>query len=88
VPQLIARQKWHAKRRDLRVGDLVLVADQNLPRGQWPLGLIEAATPGRDGLVRTVSVRTAKSTLKRPVTQVALLEAVEKDSTARATTAE
>jgi hypothetical protein len=80
VPQLIARQKWHTKSRDLRMGDLVLVADHNLPRGQWPLGIIQTATPGRDGLVRSVTIRTTKSTLKRPVTQVALLEAAEEDA--------
>ena len=74
VPQLIARQKWHSKRRNMQVGDVVLIADQSLPRGKWPLGIVESVTPGRDGLVRSAVVQTSKSQLTRPVTQLALLE--------------
>ena len=74
VPQLIKRQKWHKQHRNLRVGDVVLVADLRYPRGQWPLAVVTRVKEGRDGLIRTATVRTAKSTLTRPVTQLCLLE--------------
>ena len=34
------RQKWNTPRRNLAVNDLVLVADETIPRGQWPLGKV------------------------------------------------
>ena len=55
VPLLIGTQKWQHPSRNMRVGDVVLVADQNLPRGQWPLGTITKTRLGRDGLVRKVT---------------------------------
>jgi hypothetical protein len=33
-------EKWQTCRRNLEVIDIVLVCDENLPRGHWPLGLI------------------------------------------------
>ena len=40
VPALQERQKWHRPRQNAQVGDLVLVVDQDLPRGRWNLGRI------------------------------------------------
>ncbi|CAH8656984.1 unnamed protein product [Dicrocoelium dendriticum] len=74
LPILQFRQKWHTKRRSLRRGDLVLIADVRTPRGLWPKGIIEEAKAGRDGLVREVLIRTNKGTLRRDVRQVCLLE--------------
>lgn len=51
-PTLIVEQKWHAKKRNMRVGDLVLVQDINSNRGDWKLTQVCDAQPGRDGLVR------------------------------------
>ena len=36
LPTLQERQKWLSHKPDVRVGDLVLMADRNMPRGQWP----------------------------------------------------
>ena len=77
VPVLLQRQKWHRAKRNLAAGDVVLVADLNLPRGQWPLGVVKEVRVGRDGLIRSASVRTATSVLVRPVTQLCPLEGVE-----------
>ena len=38
---LNTRKKWRKKKDNLKVGDVVLVVDQNAPRGQWPLGRVE-----------------------------------------------
>ena len=40
----------------MRTGDLVVVLDDNTPRGQWPIGRVTQIFPGADGLVRVVSV--------------------------------
>ncbi|VDP10658.1 unnamed protein product [Heligmosomoides polygyrus] len=40
-------------------GQLVLMADDKLPRGQWPLAVIMEIHAGRDGAARSASVRTS-----------------------------
>jgi hypothetical protein len=42
MPSLTERRKWITKERQLRVGDDVIVIDDQTSRGQWPLGLITA----------------------------------------------
>lgn len=56
-PTLIVRQKWHTNRRNVRVGDVVLVQDANALRGTWKLAQVIEANPGRDGVVRDVDLR-------------------------------
>jgi hypothetical protein len=74
IPELQKRHKWVDKCRNLKVNDLVLLCDENTPRGLWPLGLVVDVMPGRDGLVRSVRLRTRSTTLVRPVSKVVLLE--------------
>ena len=58
LTSLTERKKWKEKKRSLKDGDVVLVAEANQPRGVWPLGRIVSTHPGQDGLVRAVTVRT------------------------------
>ena len=79
IPLLQTRNRWNRwikNRRNFKPGDVVLVADDTLPRGQWPLGVIQSVRTGHDGLVRTVEVRTQNSVKRRPVTRLCLLEGV------------
>ena len=39
----------------------------------WPLGQVAEVYPGQDGLVRVVSVKTARGIYRRPVVKVAVL---------------
>ena len=55
-PSLIVQQKWHKKKRNVRVGDVVLVQDSNQARGNWKLGKVSKVYPGDDGRVRKVDV--------------------------------
>ena len=80
LPSLQARCKWRMKRGNISKGDLVLLLDQTTPRHLWPLALIEDVTVGRDGLVRSVVLRTRTTTLRRPITQVIMLEAKANES--------
>ena len=68
------RQKWLSATRDFAVNDIVLVADEVTPRNRWPMGRITEVIKGRDGLVRSASVKTQSSVLKRPASKLCYLE--------------
>ncbi|KAH8349035.1 hypothetical protein KR084_000585, partial [Drosophila pseudotakahashii] len=53
------RDKWHQQQPNISEGDLVVVAEDNLPPQQWLLGRIIARHAGEDGMVRVVDVRTS-----------------------------
>ena len=74
IPELQRRQKWLKPSPNIKTGDLVLIVDENSPRGSWPLGLIQDTNVGRDGLVRSAKIRTRSSVFVRPVTKLVLLE--------------
>ena len=74
LPTLQVRQKWLRRKRNLKVGDLVLVKHDNTARPRWPLGLILTTYPGSDGLVRSVQVKTQSGVYDRPVNKICLLE--------------
>ena len=63
MPTLQERPKWQQEKRNLHVGDIVLVVDDNVARNQWALGRVENVFPGADGLVTTVEVREKGATL-------------------------
>ena len=56
LPLLQSRQKWLYPRRNLTIGDVVLVAAENTSRNSWPLGRIEQVFPDKKGFVRRVKV--------------------------------
>ena len=74
MPTLQERQKWLYPKRNLKVGDLVLVKQDNTARLRWPLGLITDVYEGADGLVRSVQVKTQTGLYDRPVSKICLLE--------------
>ena len=65
--------KWPHKSRNVSVGDIVVLRDEVLFPTDWPLARVIDVHPGRDNLVRVVTVRTAKGTYKRPVTKVVVV---------------
>lgn len=73
VPVLQRRQKWINGVSPLKIGDVVIIVDKNLPRNTWPKGVISAVHPGRDGHIRVVTIKTVRGYFKRPVVKVALL---------------
>ena len=80
VLSLTERQKWQRDVRTLATGDLVLVVDENSPRGRWPLGRITRVLPGDDGRVRAAEVRTKSGTYVRPTAKLRFLEEFPKPS--------
>jgi hypothetical protein len=74
---LAARRKWTRATRNFAVGDAVLVADPNLPRGKWTFGRVTAVHPGQDRLVRVVTVKTENGSYLRNIHRLCLLEPAE-----------
>ena len=73
---LQSRQKWTRARRNLEVGDVVLLKEGE-ERGQWPLARVTGQEIGSDGLVRSVSLRTQNGSFRRPVVKCVLLLPIE-----------
>ena len=76
VPHLTERRKWTTDRRNVEVGDLVLIIEPNTPRGQWPLGqVLETYPDKRDNVVRVVKVKAANhpKPFVRPVTKLCIM---------------
>jgi putative ribosome biogenesis GTPase RsgA len=76
------RRKWQKQKRNVSVGDVVLLKEGPL-RSEWRLGRVVEVIPSRDNLVRRVKLKVCSSTsdrrglLERPVTKlVVLIEAV------------
>ena len=74
LPSLGARKKWHQERRDVRVGEVVLVISPDTSRGNWPLGRVVEVYPGNDGRVRVAKLQVGQGTLVRSVTKLCPLE--------------
>ena len=75
VPTLQVRQKWLTAQRNFQVNDIVLISDENLKRGDWPLGLVTETFPDENGHVRTVRLRVGGTSKVRPINKLCFLEA-------------
>lgn len=90
LQNLQPRKKWLSPKRNMAVGDIVLLKEDNLPRNHWRLGRIVDVYVDDDGLVRKVKVALAVSDLnsvgkrngpvtylERPVHKLILLQETE-----------
>ena len=59
--------------REIEKGSVVLIENEGA-RITWPLGIVEKMIQGRDGLARTVEIRTEKGTFVRPIQRLHSLE--------------
>ncbi|XP_035985835.1 uncharacterized protein LOC118559250 [Fundulus heteroclitus] len=77
-PNLFLRSKWHTLHRNVAIGDIVWLCDQNAVRGQFKLGRVVSVNPDAKGIVRDVNVKVVQSsclpvtkpTLNRPSAKV------------------
>ncbi|GFW13796.1 integrase catalytic domain-containing protein [Trichonephila clavipes] len=53
------RNKWHFEKKNAKIGDMVIIKEDNLPSCQWSLGRINNIYPGKDSKV-TVRISLAK----------------------------
>ncbi|XP_015120540.1 uncharacterized protein LOC107043522 [Diachasma alloeum] len=73
LQQLQSISKWHHPSNEVKVGSLALLYDERFPPSKWPLARVTALHPGKDGLSRVVTIRTASTTLTRPISKLVLL---------------
>ena len=73
LPNIIHRQKWFQKQRNMQKDDVVLLVDESLPRSRWALGRIMDVYPDSKGLVRSVLVKSNNTLFKRPITKLCLI---------------
>ena len=45
---LQGRSKWSGEQRNIQIGDVVLVKDDNVNRNQWELGIVKNFIPSND----------------------------------------
>lgn len=84
------RQKWTSPRRNMRVGDIVLMKEDTTPRNCWRKARVDKTYTDEDGLVRKVRLVVsdpllnqqgqrvrATTVLERPIQKLVLLLEVE-----------
>ncbi|GFX24745.1 integrase catalytic domain-containing protein [Trichonephila clavipes] len=54
------RNKWHLEKKNAKIGDMVIIKEDNLPLCQWLLGRINNIYLGKDSKVRVVEVKTTR----------------------------
>ncbi|GBM09146.1 hypothetical protein AVEN_226671-1 [Araneus ventricosus] len=79
--QLIQRQKQYPLSSNIREGDIILIGDDVKKTLHWSLARVIELILGKDGLVRTVKLKTQSSTLIRPIKRVFPLELRRNDLT-------
>ena len=80
------RNKWTDSHKDLQIGDIVIIKDQDFPRNRWELGRVIKTNESQDGCVRSVQLLLgdsslddsgkrikARRTLERPIHKLVLL---------------
>ncbi|XP_071044160.1 uncharacterized protein [Parasteatoda tepidariorum] len=67
------RNKWYFQKDNVKIGDLVVLIEDNVPTYKWPLGRIIELYKDDDNLVRVVRVKTQSGIYKRAIYRVCIL---------------
>ena len=78
-PGLVPRKKWQVEKGDVRINNMVIMADSNAIRGKWTIGRIIEVYSGSDGPVSNVKVKTLTGEYSQPVTKTAVFHPTEGD---------
>lgn len=73
LTQLQQRSKWRRHKSNVSAGSMVIIKDDTSPPLVWKLGRIVDASPGADGIIRVVRVKTAKGIIKVPIVRLCVL---------------
>lgn len=73
------RKKWLSEKRNLKVNDVVLMIDDDMPRGKWPMGRIVEVVCSKDERVRKVIVFSQGKRWDRPIHKLVFLVESEDD---------
>ena len=81
------KQKWHVEKRNVKIGDIVLIRDRNAIRGCWQLGQVTKIYPSNDNIVRQIEIRykipnnKRCSFIKRAVQSIVIILPVDENVT-------
>ncbi|GFY06429.1 DUF5641 domain-containing protein [Trichonephila clavipes] len=67
------RTKWKSGTSNIKIGDVIIIKEDNLPPSVWPLGKVISTHPGKDGIVRVVTLKTKKGLYQRPIVKLCIL---------------
>ncbi|GBN30213.1 hypothetical protein AVEN_226248-1 [Araneus ventricosus] len=73
IISLQRRNKWQKTQQNVKLNDLFLLKDDNIPPLHWKLGRVTEVYPSADDKIRVVVVKTANGLLKRPIHKLSLL---------------
>lgn len=67
------RKKWRKEKEHFKIGQIVLVKDDNLPPSKWAMGRVTKLILGKDKLVRAMEIRIGKKIYTRAVQYVVIM---------------
>lgn len=67
------RTKWYRIEKNLAIGDMVIIRNENLPPAVWAIGRVSKTFMANDGLVRAALIKTATGELERPIQKLCML---------------
>ncbi|GFW72266.1 integrase catalytic domain-containing protein [Trichonephila clavipes] len=73
LSNLQQRSKWKFEKDNARVGDLVLIKEDNLAVNKWLMGRLIEVFPGKDNRIRVVTITTQHGVVKRPISKICIL---------------
>ena len=73
LPSLVPRQKWLDSKPNVRIGNVVILKNDETPRSQWPLGRVINTFADSKGFVRSVMVKTVSGNFKRPISKICVI---------------
>ena len=73
LPQNNVRTQWTKQEANVEVGDLVWLVDNNVRRSHYKMTRIQEVYPAKDGVVRSVLIKTNEGTFKRHLVKLAPL---------------
>ena len=71
--ELLTRYKWNKSSPNIKEGSLIFITSETAPPTEWLLARVIKIYLGDDGLVRTVTLKTDSSELKRLLSKLVLL---------------
>ncbi|XP_035906396.1 uncharacterized protein LOC118509627 isoform X2 [Anopheles stephensi] len=80
LQKLQARSKWLTKGKEqVRVGQLIIIHEDNVQPSRWPLARITKIHPGRDNIIRVISAKTIKGNeVTRPIAKICLIPEIDR----------
>ena len=73
LSSLRRHNKWKFPSRNIQVGDVVVLQEDNLVPTKWPIAKVIRVHPGADSIVRVATIKTSTGEYRRPVAKLALL---------------